>query len=163
MVLLRLSRGIRSYVIAAVFMATQKKHYKGLYMKSIAKRFTVLAVIVLTGLMFAACGLSDAEKELVGKYNLSSITGIPGVSVSSYEYNYIDLKSNGKYELKNKVESTVTEQTGKWSYADGTITFKVSNMSTSVTEEYSVIDGKIVITLSTDGMNVRMEFTREAA
>ncbi len=85
------------------------------------KSILVVSVVVLLCmcvLMLAGCN-SDNEppysSDNEGVYSLVEITGLSGVSVSSYDYNYIALNSDGTYELKNKANGVVSEQTGKYS------------------------------------------------
>ena len=80
--------------------------------KNIVLKVLMCLVMLLT---FASC---KAPAEMCGRYNLTSISGIPGVSVSTYEYNYIELYDDYSYTIENKIYGTVTTQTGEWSIND---------------------------------------------
>ncbi|GHV00298.1 hypothetical protein FACS1894211_07310 [Clostridia bacterium] len=108
-------------------------------------KILLLAVLVATlSAALAACA-SQEEKDAAGKYELFSAAGIPGVTASTYEYSYIELKSNRTYHIENKVGSAVTQQDGKWSLKDGQVTFKQSSLNTSVTEVYTLSDDMLTI------------------
>ena len=59
--------------------------------KNIVLKVLMCLVMLLT---FTSC---KAPAEMCGRYNLTSISGIPGVSVSTYEYNYIELNDDYSY------------------------------------------------------------------
>ena len=55
------------------------------------------------------------------KYEVHSVSGLAGLSVSSYEYKYIKFNfEDNTYKLKNKVKqnSIVSEQTGSFTFID---------------------------------------------
>ena len=128
------------------------------------KRITIIAVslaLICLSFAFAACGLDESSKEAVGTYNLTSITGIPGVSASSYDYNRIILKSNKTYMLENKVNGIETKQTGKWELDGNTLKMTTTVGATSVTDTCSYSDGKITITTNQQGYDVTLVLTKE--
>lgn len=131
------------------------------------KNFKWVLMVVAALLMFSLFGcVSQEEKDAVGKYNLTSISGISGVTVSSYEYNYIELKSNKTYHIENKVGATVTQQDGKWSIKDEKITLKITSGATTATAEYKIANNVITMTdsivVSGTTYNVTMKLTKAA-
>lgn len=133
-----------------------KKRSRFLLIMSTVVAIAVLSVIVLTG-----CGLTDEEKEVVGKYNLTSVSGLAGVSASAYDYNYVELLSNKNYKLANKYSGIVTEQTGKWAYADGEVTFTIKSGTTSVKETYKLSNGVLTISATLEGKTITMVYNKE--
>jgi len=119
------------------------------------KHFLILCTFIF---LLCACD-SQEKKDAVGKYNLTSITGIPGVTPSLFEYNYIIFKDDGFYELKNKVEDVVTEQTGTWYITEGVI--KARPYMSANTQEISKANDVLTMSFDDDGVMVTMEFTKE--
>lgn len=66
-------------------------------MKQIRKAL-LLVTMVIALVVMTSCTKTGYE----GKYNLVSISGIPGVSASTYEYNYIELRPGKNTSLKIK-------------------------------------------------------------
>lgn len=130
-------------------------------MKKILGLFTILFMMIVT---LASCG-SKVPSEVVGKYNLTEISGIPGISVSTYEYNYVELKSNGKYYLENKVYGTVTSQEGTFEINDEMteLTLITKNGSTSVKEtaSYDKETYTFVLEEGIEGYTISMTFVKE--
>lgn len=130
--------------------------------KALRIAFMLCAVAVLA-LSFAGCASAE-EKAVVGKYNLSKVTGLTGVTASTYDYSYIELKANKTYHIENKVNGITTQQDGKWSLKGETITFKITSLATSQTEEHTLADGVLKMSGSTvvsgTTYTFSMEFTK---
>ena len=80
----------------------------------------IIKFVMFFFVMFSFTACNFAPKEMVGRYNLTEIKGIPGVSVNTYEYNYIELKSDLTYHLENKAFNQITAQDGTWTYDKST-------------------------------------------
>lgn len=122
-------------------------------------RNLVMVFAMVLGL-FALTSCAKNTTEYAGRYDLITAKGIPGVSASTYEYNYIDLSDKGKYHIANKVNGIVTEQSGTFSVKDGTITFVTKANGAKVTEEYDydVENKTITMKLSQQGYNIEMVY-----
>jgi hypothetical protein len=105
---------------------------------------------------------SCAKSEHVGKYNVTSISGIGNIS-EIYEYNYIELKKNGDYYQTNKVKGTDTvfEQTGEWEVDGETITIITKSGSQKITETGTIKDGKITLTAQIGGSTLTVVWEKE--
>lgn len=131
-------------------------------MKQIRKAL-LLVTMVIALVVMTSCTKTGYE----GKYNLVSISGIPGVSASTYEYNYIELRSGKKYVIENKVNSIVTSQKGTYSInkAKNEITFITTSSGTKVKEIDKLDGNKIIIeqtlATSTGSYTVKMVFKKE--
>ena len=113
------------------------------------KRFTrtaaiILALVLLLGCL-AACGksLSSEEQAAVGRYEMTSVAGVPYESENSY----LVLNDNGKADLYVEGEGG----TVNWSLVDGTLTVEDSEGSFTGT-----VDGSVV-TLDIDGIETVFE------
>lgn len=109
-----------------------------------------------------------APKEMVGKYNLTKITGIPGISASSYDYNYIILNSNYTYELENKIQGVVTAQEGKWSYDETTnelaLIVQLNNSTSSKDIAiYNMEEKSFTLSTTIEGYTISMTMTLETS
>lgn len=115
----------------------------------------LLAVIITFTLLFtlAACG----NDEHAGRYNLTSITGIPSVTADSYDYNYIELDNRGNYTLENKIYGTKTSQTGEYEVDGETLIVRTEDGNTTVEEEYIIRDNQIIIEFE----GIRMVLTKD--
>lgn len=127
------------------------------------KKFIVKVLMVFV--MIFSLSSCRAPGVICGKYNLISISGIPGVSVFSYEYNYIILNDDYTYELENKVNGIVTSQKGEWSLnsAMNEITFVTyPSLAQSVTEvyEYNIEAKAITFALEMNSYDVVMVFVK---
>lgn len=128
------------------------------------KKFIVKVLMVFV--MVFSLSSCRAPRAICGKYNLVSISGIPGVSVISYEYNYIILNDDYTYELENKVNGIVISQNGEWSLnnAMNEITFVTyPSLAQSVTEvyEYNINSRAIKVALEMNSYDVEMIFKRQ--
>ncbi len=115
----------------------------------------LLVFIVTFALLFslAACG----NDEYAGRYNLTSISGIPNITAESYDYNYIELDNRGNYTLENKIYGTKTTQTGEYEVDGETLFVRTEDGSTMVEEEYIIRDGQIIIEFE----GIRMVLTKD--
>ena len=128
------------------------------------KKFIVKVLMVFV--MVFSLSSCRAPGVICGKYNLVSISGIPGVSLSSYEYNYIILNDDYTYELENKVNGIVISQNGEWSLnnAMNEITFVTyPSLAQSVTEvyEYNINSRAIKVALEMNSYNIKMIFQKD--
>lgn len=128
------------------------------------KKFIVKVLMVFV--MVFSLSSCRAPGVICGKYNLVSISGIPGVSLSSYEYNYIILNDDYTYELENKVNGIVISQNGEWSLnnAMNEITFVTyPSLAQSVTEvyEYNIDARAIKVALEMNSYNIKMIFQKD--
>jgi len=123
------------------------------------KIFLIISTFIV--LLYACNTETTEERNAIGRYNLTSITGLDGVTASSYDYNYVTLMKGGKYEIKNKINGIVSEQFGEWSLKEGTLTTKTSTGSTTVTEENTLENNVITFKINTRGLNLTMELTKE--
>lgn len=80
-------------------------------MKKQLKGLLLCIMLLLVCLAMTSC----KNAKYKGKYNLVSVEGFPGVTASTYTYNYIELKSGNKYYLENSVNGTITSQSGTYS------------------------------------------------
>ncbi len=125
-------------------------------MKKGIRIFGLLALV-----MMCVCMLTGCKKGVEAKFNLVEINGIPGVTASSYEYNYIVLHKNGKYEIENKIGSAVTKQSGTYKINDDEITF-ITKVGAATSEEVYKYDGKTLIMETTmQGYSLKLVFEIE--
>lgn len=119
--------------------------------------------------MMLLCLVGCSKSEVVGKYNLTSISGAPGLTASLYEYNYVELKGNGSYYLENKVKnnSTITSQKGSYEIDEELtkLTLITKNGNTEVKEIANYNKERHTFTLRTSlyGYNITMVFTKETS
>lgn len=92
-------------------------------MKRYAKWVSAVLILILLLGCLSACGgsLSDEEKAAVGKYQMTSIMGVP----YGNEDSYLELKDNGKADLYVEGEGG----TVKWSLEGGVLTLEDSESS----------------------------------
>lgn len=126
-------------------------------------KLSVIMIACLALLLtFTGCA-SKENKEVAGKYNLTKMTcvNLPDLNASLYEYNYIILKENGKYEIENKAAATTISQVGSY-VVDGTkITFMTRDGCRKVKEEYIIENGVIKMNVTINNYYVVMELTKE--
>ena len=125
----------------------------------------ILKVLMCLVMLFSFVSCK-APAEMCGKYNLTSISGIPGVNAASYEYNYIMLEDDYTYVLENKIYGTVTAQTGKWSYDKETseITFICQVNSSTYSKDIAIYDQEnktLTITSTIESLTIKMVLTLE--
>ena len=128
------------------------------------KKFIVKVLMVFV--MIFSLASCRAPEDICGKYNLTSVSGLPGVSVSTYQYNFIVLNDDYSYTLENKANGIITKQEGNWSINDEMteITFVTySSLAQSVTEVYQYdIDAKtLTVALKMQSYDIKMVFTKE--
>ena len=130
--------------------------------KNIVLKFLMLIVMIFT---VSSC---SAPKEMVGKYNLTKITGLMGVSASTYDYNYIELNGDYTYHLENKVYGQVTAQDGTWTYTEETkeLTFVCKVNESTYSKDIAIYDAEaktFTISSTIQGYSISMTFTLEVA
>ena len=132
-------------------------------MKHLKKWILSLCTCIIMILSLTGCNRYH-PKEVCGKYELSYVSGLPGVSVSTYDYNTIELKSSGKYILENKVYGVITSQKGTWSINKELTIIEMTTKqnSTKVTEEidYDAETHTIEISQSLQGYQVILRFEK---
>lgn len=127
------------------------------------KKFLVKIVVCLV--MIFSLGACRAPEDICGTYNLVSMSGIPGVTVSTYEYNRITLEENYEFEIKNKAYGVVTKQTGEWDINKDKdeITFVTKQGSRELEEtyEYNYDEKQIIMESYLEGYHIVMIFQLE--
>ncbi len=113
------------------------------------------SVVALTG-----C-LSDEEKKVVGKYELTdiSVNGFPNITTSTYEYFTIEFKDNKKCQIKSKAGTTVYDAEASWKInGDGEIEVITRSGFATATEIYTYSDDIITGTNESvvDGRTITM-------
>lgn len=133
-------------------------------MKLFKKLFTTLTLLFV--LFVSLTGCASAPSDMVGKYNLTSLSGVPGVTASMYDYNYIILNDDYTYKIENKFQGIVTKQEGEWEVNDDKteITFITKNGSASMEEVYDYDNEAktITISMSASGYTLKMVLTLES-
>lgn len=130
------------------------------------KAFKFIALTVLTVVLAAMlAGCSNANSEVVGTYQMTSISGtMGGVTVNKdlYEYFTMILESNGNGTVKSKAKGggAAYEAKGTYTYKDGKITMTTSNGFASVSEEYEYADGVITYKVNNEQMSFSIILTR---
>lgn len=110
---------------------------------------------VLLAILTLICSISFVACNKGTKYNLISVTGLIGVSVNTYDYNYIELKEDGTYYLENKVKMNgiITKQSGKYLIqSDGKMIISDSDNGNDfllgIGESITCINGQITVYLT---------------
>lgn len=110
---------------------------------------------VLLAILTLICSISFVACNKGTKYNLISVTGLVGVSVNTYNYNYIELKEDGTYYLENKVKMNgiITKQSGKYLIqSDGKMIISDSDNGNDfllgIGESITCINGQITVSLT---------------
>lgn len=109
-------------------------------MKKQLKGLLLCIMLLLVCLAMTSC----KNAKYKGKYNLVSVEGFPGVTASTYTYNYIELKLGNKYYLENSVNGTITSQSGTYSINSTETAITFTSPSGSV-ETYELNKNKIII------------------
>ena len=111
--------------------------------------------IVLLAILTLICSISFVACDKGTKYNLIAVKGLTGVSVNTYEYNYIELKEDGTYYLENKVKMNgiITKQSGKYLIqSDGKMIISDSDNGNDfllgIGESITCINGQITVYLT---------------
>ena len=137
--------------------------------KNIFVKFIMFIVMMFS---FTACDLSflsaltakEAPAEMVGKYELTDIEGLYGLTPDLYEYNYIELEKDYTYHLENKAYGTITAQDGNWSYDEElseitfTTTINESTYSKDVAK-YNKEEHSFEVSSTIEGYKITMTFT----
>lgn len=108
------------------------------------KLLGIIAVLIICLSVFTSCGLSDAEKEVVGKYELTeiSVEGYPAITVNTYTYFTMEFTSNKKCIVKSKTGVTEYEASATWKInSDGEIEVITKQGAATATEKYKLQDG----------------------
>ena len=102
--------------------------------------------LLLCIMLFIVCLTMTSCKnaKYKGKYNLVSVEGFPGVTASTYTYNYIELKSGNKYYLENNVDGNIISQSGTYSI-NSTETAITFTSSLGSVETYEFNKNRIII------------------
>lgn len=117
-------------------------------------------------LTFSGCNTSKETKAAAGRYDLTLLTcdTLPTLNAGLYElyeYNYIILTENGKYEIENKSGSTTVSQKGTFSVEGSKITFVTRDGCTKITEEYILENNVIKMKVMIETYEVEMELTKK--
>ena len=124
----------------------------------------VLKIVMCLVMLFSFSSCRKAPEEMCGRYNLTQISGVLGVSVSSYEYNYIELYDDYTYSLENKIYGTVTAQSGTWSYSAETkeITFLCKVNASTYSKDVAIYDEEtksFTISSTVENLTISMVMT----
>lgn len=134
------------------------------------KKILSAVCIASAALCLGACTPEEepqAVGEVAGRYEMIKISGTIGnaeVDASYYKYFRIDLEDDGSgrvsaaYNIPT-LKPYVSE--GTYTYADGVISFTVSDGGSSVTEAYAYDDGVISYESHSSGMDISATFTSD--
>lgn len=115
--------------------------------KRILGIITAIICVVSVSAFFTGCtSLTDAEKEVVGVYELYeiSVQGYPNITKNTYTYFEMEFKSDRKCIVKSKAGSTEYEAEATWKInADGEIEVVTKKGFATATEKYKYEDGFI--------------------
>lgn len=129
-----------------------------LAIKIIAAVLLVLVIIgvILLGVFNKPKPHENLPKEYFGRYDLSEITGVNGITADSYEYNYIELKSDGYYVIANKFKKKKTEQKGVWYVENGKVYFESSRFLGFVktTDSGDISGNEITMTVESNSSKI---------
>ncbi|MDY4788166.1 MAG: lipocalin family protein [Bacilli bacterium] len=130
------------------------------------KVISFMSICFVMLLCLVGCG---KDSEVVGKYNLTSISGAPGLSVTLYEYSYVELKSDGSYYLESKAkgDSTITSQKGTYEIDEELtkLTLITKNGSTEIKEiaDYNKEKHSFTLITSLGDLKITMVLTKETS
>lgn len=132
-------------------------------MKNFFKKISLLLVAICGIFSMSSC---KAPKDLVGRYDLSSVTGYPGLSVSNFEFYYIDLKSNYDFTMESRAKggaATVTLE-GTWKEYDTYIKIFYTQAEMNYYEElqYDAETKSLSQETAMEGYTVNIVFTKAA-
>lgn len=137
-----------------------------LAIKIIAAVLIVLVIvgIILLGVFNKPKPHDNLPEEYFGRYDLTEISGVNGVTVESYEYNYIELKSDGRYVIANKYKKKKTEQKGVWYVEERKVYFESSRFLGFVktTDSGNISGDTITMTVENDANRITLTLTKKA-
>ncbi len=135
-----------------------------LAIKIIAAVLLVLVIIgvILLGVFNKPKPHENLPEEYFGRYDLSEITGVNGITADSYEYNYIELKSDGYYVIANKFNKKKTEQKGVWYVENGKVYFESSRFLGFVktTDSGDISGNEITMTVESNSSKITLILTK---
>ena len=135
-----------------------------LAIKIIAAVLLVLVIIgvILLGVFNKPKPHENLPEEYFGRYDLSEITGVNGITADSYEYNYIELKSDGYYVIANKFNKKKTEQKGVWYVENGKVYFESSRFLGFVktTDSGDISGNQITMTVENNSSKITLILTK---
>lgn len=135
-----------------------------LAIKIIAAVLLVLIIIgvILLGVFNKPKPHENLPEEYFGRYDLSEITGVNGITADSYEYNYIELKSDGYYVIANKFNKKKTEQKGVWYVENGKVYFESSRFLGFVktTDSGDISGNEITMTVESNSSKITLILTK---
>lgn len=135
-----------------------------LAIKIIAAVLLVLVIIgvILLGVFNKPKPHENLPEEYFGRYDLSEITGVNGVTADSYEYNYIELKSDGYYVIANKFNKKKTEQKGVWYVENGKVYFESARFLGFVktTDSGDISGNQITMTVESNSSKITLILTK---
>lgn len=145
-----------------------KKDNGELILKIVAISLVVLAIVgaVLYVVLNQPKPHDNLDTAFAGKYELESIKGLEdkGVTKDSYEYNYILLKADGHYEIKNKINKKKTSKKGVWYVEDGKVHFESRMMLGFVKthDEGEIKNGTITMRVANESSEIVMILKKKA-
>ncbi len=85
-----------------------------------------------------------------------------GITADSYEYNYIELKSDGYYVIANKFKKKKTEQKGVWYVENGKVYFESSRFLGFVktTDSGDISGNEITMTVESNSSKITLILTK---
>lgn len=137
-----------------------------LAIKIVAAVILVLVIvgIILLGVFNKPKPHENLPEEYFGRYDLTEISGVSGVTADSYEYNYIELKNDGYYVIANKYKKKKTEQKGVWYVEEGKIYFESSRFLGFVktTDSGNITGDTITMTIENNSNKITLTLTKKA-
>lgn len=137
-------------------------------------KICVAAVIVIAVVTVIILGVTTKQQpydnidtKYCGRYDLTSIDGLYDkygnkITIASYDYNYIELKEDGRYVISNKYGKTKTDEEGIW-HVEGTTLYTETSkwfglIKSSLNGE--ITENTITFTIERDGSKVVMVMTK---
>jgi hypothetical protein len=124
-------------------------------MKKLTSKNTLICILVICMIILIACsgkstgpssqGLSAEEYAAVGTYELTAISGAPGVSVDMYDYCFIILSNDGKYLMMVKAGVNENKLEGNWSLRNEVLTFRTRIGNQTAVEEHTLRNYQITM------------------
>ena len=128
----------------------------------------VLVIVMALGCTLALASCGGIEKDIVGTYEMESISGsisyggtTTELEADLYEYYRIILDEDGKATVESKAATggVKIREEGTWEYVDGKLEISTSPQGITVVEEMDWNDGTITYETSQSGQGMTIEFS----